>query len=64
MAQPNRISPTRFRELKEHEPATLLVCAYDSEDKFRANHLDGAISLDAFQQQLQTIGKDRRIVFY
>jgi hypothetical protein len=59
-----RISPTQYRELKEHDPTFLLVCAYDSEEKFRANHLDGAISLDAFQKQLGNIEKERGIAFY
>ena len=64
MAKPERISPAQVRQHKEEDTGVLLVCAYDSEQKFRDNHLDGAISLDAFQNQLGNVGKDREIVFY
>ena len=64
MAAPARISPYEFRRQKADDPGTLLVCAHNSEAKFRANHLDGAISLDAFQKQLDNIEKDQGIVFY
>ena len=59
-----RISPREVRQHKADDHSTLLVCAYDSEEKFRDNHLDGAISLDAFQKQLGNISQDREIVFY
>lgn len=64
MSKPERISAQDVRTHMEEDVGTLLVCAYDSEEKFRKNHLDGAISLDAFQKQLSSIGQDREIVFY
>lgn len=42
----------------------LLVCAYDSDEKFRQNQLEGAISLSAFRSVESTLAKDREIVFY
>jgi len=59
-----RIDPQDVRDHKASGPGTVLVCAYDSEDKFRQNHLDGAISLDAFEKRIDSIPKDQEIVFY
>lgn len=42
----------------------LLVCAYGAEDKFLANHLEGAIPLADFKQQLSGLDKETEIVFY
>jgi rhodanese-related sulfurtransferase len=42
----------------------LLVCAYDSDEKFNKAHLDGAISLSDFQQRSGSIPKDQEIIFY
>jgi len=40
----NRIAP---QEARQHVRAghARLVCAYDSDERFQANHLEGAISL-------------------
>jgi rhodanese-related sulfurtransferase len=42
----------------------LLVCVYDSEEKFHRNHLEGAISWQEFQSQENAVPKDREIIFY
>jgi len=42
----------------------LLVCAYDSEDRFRQVHLEGALSLGEFKSKEGELGKDKEIVFY
>lgn len=42
----------------------LLVCAYDSEAKFQANHLEGAIRLSEFKQRLPSLSKDTELIFY
>jgi rhodanese-related sulfurtransferase len=42
----------------------LLVCAYDSDEKFRQNRLDGSISLSEFQTREKALPKDREIIFY
>jgi hypothetical protein len=43
---------------------TLLVCAYDDEEKHRQFDLEGSIGLSSFQAELPTIGKEREVVFY
>jgi hypothetical protein len=43
---------------------SLLVCAYDSDARFRQVHLEGAISLEEFKSLRPTLPKDREIVFY
>ena len=42
----------------------MLVCGYESDEKFAANHLEGAISLSEFQERLPTINEDQEIIFY
>ena len=42
----------------------LLVCAYDSDARFRQVHLKGAISLEEFKSLRPTPPRDREIVFY
>jgi hypothetical protein len=46
------------------EGRTLLVCAYDDEDRFRHIRLEGAISFREFQERLPSLDKDQEIVFY
>jgi rhodanese-related sulfurtransferase len=42
----------------------LLVCAYDSEEKFASNHLQGAIPLDELQSKEGELSKQRELIFY
>jgi rhodanese-related sulfurtransferase len=42
----------------------MLVCGYDSEEKFQENHIEGAIRLSEFQSQASSIPKNREIIFY
>lgn len=42
----------------------LLVCAYDSQEKFEANHLEGAIALDELQSKEDSLSKQRELIFY
>lgn len=42
----------------------LLVCAYDSKEKFEANHLQGAISLDELKSMEDELSQQRELVFY
>lgn len=46
------------------ESDALLVCAYDSQDKFESNHLEGAMSLDALKSHEDSLSKDRELIFY
>jgi hypothetical protein len=62
MAVP-RISPREARQRVQQGEA-LLVCAYDSMEKFNQVHLEGALSLDAFRARLSELPKSREIIFY
>ena len=63
MADPVRVSPKEARE-KTTSGSAMLVCAYDSEDRFKANHLEGAISMGDFREKLSSLPKDKEIIFY
>lgn len=42
----------------------LLICAYDSDEKFGNVHLEGAIAMSAFKANLSTIASDKELIFY
>jgi len=58
-----RISPEEARR-KAHAGEAMLVCAYDSSEKFRLNHLEDAWSLEAFRARLKDLPRDREIIFF
>ena len=59
---PERIAPREARQ--RMQSGALLVCAYDSDDKFQQYHLEGAMSLNEFRSRAGSIPKDREIIFY
>jgi rhodanese-related sulfurtransferase len=59
-----RISPEQAQMHLESNPDALLVCAYDGEEKFRQNHLEGAISLSDFESRMDSTSKGQEIIFY
>jgi hypothetical protein len=63
MSEPELIGPEETHE-KLKTGAALLVCAYDSDEKFKTMPLEGAISLSAFQSRLTSLPKDQEIIFY
>jgi rhodanese-related sulfurtransferase len=63
MTEPVRI-PVEEAHEKVRAGSALLVCAYDDEDKFKKNHLQGAISFGEFKTQLPSLKKDQEIIFY
>ena len=63
MTEPNRISPREVRD-KVQAGSALLVCAYDDEEKFRNNHLEGAISFSEFKSRLPSLTNTQEIIFY
>jgi rhodanese-related sulfurtransferase len=63
MSEALRITPEEVYE-KVKSGRAMLVCAYDSEEKFRSMHLKGAISLGEFRSRLPSLSKDQEIVFY
>jgi len=42
----------------------MLVCAYDSDEKFQKYHLEGAVSLAEFRTLVPTLAKGKELVFY
>lgn len=59
-----RITPQPAQEHMRADTPAMLVCAYDSEEKFQQNHLEGAMELEHFASQADTIPKDQEIIFY
>jgi hypothetical protein len=41
-----------------------LVCAYDSDEKFQHNHLEGAVSLGELRAQEGALPRDQELIFY
>ena len=58
-----RVSAQQAKE-KVEAGSGLLVCAYDDEEKFKRNHLSGAIPLGKFRSKLTSIPKNQEIIFY
>jgi hypothetical protein len=58
-----RITPQEIYP-KVQSGAALLVCAYESDARFRQVHLEGAISLEEFTSLRPTLSRDREIIFY
>ncbi len=58
-----RVSPQEVRD-KVTAGSALLVCAYDDDEKFKRNQLEGAISLDEFKSKLSSLPRDQEIIFY
>ena len=63
MTQPVRISAEEARR-RVKAGLALLVCAYDDDEKFNNNHLQGAISLGEFKSRLPSLAKNQEIIFY
>jgi hypothetical protein len=58
-----RVTPTEIYP-RLRSGTALLVCAYDSDARFRQVHLEGAISLEEFTSLRPNLPRDREIVFY
>ena len=63
MGVPIRVKPQEIASSIKKGQA-LLVCAYDSEEKFKMFHLDGAISLSEFESRLPSLPKEHELIFY
>ena len=59
----DRIEPADAHRMVKAGSA-LLVCAYDDPAKFRAMHLEGAISLAELNARLDSTDKGRGLIFY
>jgi hypothetical protein len=58
-----RIDPEMARDHIATADA-LLVCAYDSPDKWRDNRVDGAISLQELRARERGLPRSQEIIFY
>lgn len=63
MSEVVRISPKEVRN-KVQAGSALLVCAYQSDDKFNMNHLAGALSYTDFMRRINGLSKEQEIIFY
>ena len=63
MVEPIRIPPEEARK-KVLAKAAIFVCAYENEEKFRKNQLDGAISFNEFKNKTDSLSKEQEIIFY
>ncbi len=63
MSEPIRISPNEARQ-KAISGQALLVCAYDDSEKFKDNHLEGALSFSELMSKLPTLDRGQEIIFY
>lgn len=63
MVVPSRVSPQETRG-KVQAGTALLVCAYEADEKFKAMHLEGAISIKELRSRLPSLSKDQEIIFY
>lgn len=63
MSEPVRIPPQEVRE-KISVGSAMLVCAYDDAQKFKNNHLQGAVSISEFKTALPALSKESEIIFY
>jgi len=63
MTDPERIGPKELCE-KLKAGAAILVCAYEDDKKFKALHLEGALSFNEFRSKLSSLSKDQEIIFY
>ncbi len=61
--EPERVSANNVRKNVENK-SSMLVCAYDDDDKFKSVHLAGAISLNDFKSKADSMGKDQEVFFY
>ena len=63
MTEPNRIPVAEARQ-KVGAGTALLVCAYDDDEKFKNNNLQGAISFNDFRAKLPSLTTEQEIIFY
>jgi len=58
-----RVSATEIRARVKSGDA-LLVCAYASDEKFKAYRLEDAVSFAQFQSMVPSLAKNKELVFY
>ena len=63
MAAPKRVSAEDVHS-KLQSGQALLVCAYESDTKFRQMPLEGAISFSEFERRKASLSRDFEVIFY
>ncbi len=63
MQEPEHIMPEEAHE-KLKAGTALLICAYESDEKFKTMHLEGAIPLSSFQSKISSLTNDQELIFY
>ncbi len=63
MSDVTRVAPSEIRD-RVLSGKALLICAYDSDEKFKGSHLEGGISLADFRARLTGLARDTELVFY
>lgn len=63
MSEIARVAPSEIRD-RVLSGKTLLICAYDSDEKYQAMRLEGGMSLADFKARLAGLAKDTELVFY
>jgi len=63
MQEVQRISPEAVRP-SVRSGDTLLVCAYEDEEKCRKMQLEGAITFNELRSRISSLPKEQEIVFY
>ena len=63
MSEPIRIAVNEARQ-KVASGQAFLVCAYDDAEKFKNNHLEGALSFPELLSTLPKLDKSQEIIFY
>ncbi len=58
------ISAEKAHTLLRTDPGAVLVCAYEQEEEFRQNDLQGAISLSEFRRRIDSFSKHGDVIFY
>jgi hypothetical protein len=70
-AEPQQVTPDQIPRMapalvREHVASgqALLVCAYDSDNAFEANRLEGAISLSELKKKEPQLNRNQEIILY
>jgi rhodanese-related sulfurtransferase len=64
MSKVQTIAAKRAHDLMSSDPSVVLVCAYEKDEDFRKNDLEGSISLVDFRRRRNSLPKDETIIFY
>lgn len=63
IATVERIEPEQaLRDMQKN--GAILVCAYDNDEKFAKNHLEGALSLAELRARESALARDHELIFY